>query len=83
VIGHIREIVKQCQAAGVPVFVKQLGACPVVTRFHGHPLVPIDYPYMDGEEKDGARVKCGFKDKKGGNIEQFPRDLQVRESPAA
>lgn len=28
VIGHIREVVKQCQAASVPVFVKQLGAKP-------------------------------------------------------
>lgn len=46
-----RSVVKQCQAAGVPVFVKQLG-----TR-----------PY--------------FKDPKGGDMDEWPEDLRVREMP--
>lgn len=61
VIGHVRDIVKQCQAAGVPVFVKQLGAKPTNREGVAHPL----------------------KDRKGGDITEFPVDLQVREYPNA
>ena len=40
-IGHIREIVQQCQSASVPVFVKQLGAKPVNREGVPHPT-PTD-----------------------------------------
>jgi len=61
VIGHIRQVVNQCQAAGVPVFVKQLGAKPTNREGVPHPLI----------------------DRKGGDINEFPIDLQVREYPHA
>jgi protein gp37 len=49
-----RDIIEQCRAAGVPVFVKQLGS-----RWPGR----------------------SERDLKGGEIDTFPADLQVREMP--
>lgn len=37
-IGHIRSLVRQCQAAGAACFVKQLGAKPVNREGVAHPL---------------------------------------------
>lgn len=60
-IGHIREIVRQCQSAEIPCFVKQLGSHPVNREGVAHPA----------------------KDRKGGDIDEFPADLRVREFPAS
>lgn len=38
VIGHVRHIVRDCQAAGVPVFVKQFGCKPVNREGVPHPM---------------------------------------------
>ena len=60
----IRDIVAECLDKGVPVFVKQLGAKPVIT-YHNH-----------------AQVNPGYiTDKKGGDITEWPGDLQVRQYP--
>ena len=75
----IRSIVKQCQAAGVPCFVKQVGAKPI-----------LDCP--PGEEAEGQTREDGsarywtvgfIKDKKGGEPSEWPADLRVREMPHA
>ena len=50
---------RQCQLAGVKVFVKQLGAFPVMGR-------------------DDAHI---VRDKKGGDMSEWPEDLRVREMP--
>ena len=55
----IRDGVRQCQLAGVKVFVKQLGAFPVMGR-------------------DDAHI---VRDKKGGDMSEWPEDLRVREMP--
>jgi len=60
-IGWIENIVKQCSAARVPCFVKQLGA------------KPVNY----------AGEQMRFEDRKGGEMETWPRALQVREFPKA
>src|SRR5205085_2495986 len=62
--GIIESIVSQCQDAGVPVFVKQLGAKP---------------------RRDGALKSFPMKlrDKKGGNPDEWPPHLRVRQMPAA
>lgn len=67
-IEWIRGIVRQCKAAGVPCFVKQLGS---------HPIVP--HP----EDPELTRVQKRFvlEDKKGGNPSEWPADLRVREFP--
>lgn len=61
----IRGVVKQCQIAGTPVFVKQLGTDPVSLL-----SLPLVRP-------DGQRLS----DKKGGAMEEWPPDLRVRQSP--
>jgi protein gp37 len=63
-LAWARSIVAQCQAAGVPVFVKQLGKHPTCDHCG-----------------DAAAV-FGVKHPKGGDITEFPADLQVREFPA-
>jgi protein gp37 len=62
----IWRIVRQAKAADVPVFVKQLGA------------LPYDSFYRSGETDQ----RLYLKNKKGGDIEEFPLDLRVREYPA-
>lgn len=57
-IAWARRTVQQCKAAGVAVFVKQLGARVI----------------QDGER----RIK---RDKKGGDMHEWPHDLRVREFP--
>lgn len=54
----IRSIVRQCRNAGVPCFVKQLGANPWI---------------RSGEKK--------LSDPKGGDPDEWPKDLRVREFP--
>ena len=51
----MEDIVDQCKAHNVPVFIKQLGT------------------YLSKE--------LGLKDRHGGNIDEFPEELQVREMP--
>jgi protein gp37 len=60
-VEWVRDLVRQCQAAGVAVFVKQLGA---------------DVLHLDG----GRRVS--FRDKKGGDMSEWPADLRVRQFPS-
>lgn len=59
VLGHAKDIVRQCQAAGVPVFMKQLGAKPVNREGVAHPTTS----------------------KKGGDMSEWPEELQVQEWP--
>jgi protein gp37 len=63
-----RSTVRQCRAAGVPVFVKQLGAFPV-------------YQKEVGTAKGGSAVPLPLRDRKGGDPAEWPEDLRVREFP--
>lgn len=63
--------VKQCRAAGVAPFVKQLGAMP---------QVDIESP-ADGNAPCGEYRYLKLKDNKGGDINEFPPDLRLREFP--
>lgn len=85
-IGWARSIVKQCRDANVPVFVKQLGALPL-----GLPsCAGCEDLEHEGEEcglcwdvvevLDGKRV-LHLRDKKGGDMTEWPEDLRVREMP--
>lgn len=68
-IEWARSLVAQCKTAGVRCFVKQLGANVVVDR----------------NDDVGGGIHClmqkKLKDKKGGNPEEWPDDLRVREYP--
>jgi protein gp37 len=78
-VEWVRSIVRQCKDAGVPCFVKQLGAevldidpasrCswPGLTEFH--------------QRNDYCRVL--LRDPKGGDQSEWPEDLRVREFPVA
>jgi protein gp37 len=67
-IDWVRSLVKQCKSANVPVFVKQLGIHPVASS-----------PYIEGVACVNYFVK--LRDRKGGDISEFPEDLQIREFP--
>lgn len=69
-VEWMRSIVRQCNQAGVAVFVKQLGS-----------NVVQQHPYIEGVAVSFSRLK--FKDRKGGGIAEFPEDLQVREFPVS
>lgn len=71
-IWWARSIRDQCQAARVPVFIKQMGRDP--------------YDGLEGcEEPIGAGLPesawLNLKDKKGGDWSEWPEDLRVREYP--
>jgi protein gp37 len=64
-LAWARELVRQCRWAGTACFVKQLGARPVED-------------YNPGEAFD-----CGvaLRDRKGGDMAEWPEDLRVRQFP--
>lgn len=87
-VQWIRSIRDQCQAAGVPVFVKQLGSCVVDRNDAG----------FDGDTEDSWPMNTRFDQehsernyqgtlgrvtlkKKGGDPAEWPADLRVREMP--
>jgi protein gp37 len=75
----IRNIVKQCQDASVPVFVKQLGARP-----SGTPCVKSE-PLGDGlvrTMRELAEVEA-IRHSKGADMTEWPEDLRVQQFPPA
>lgn len=73
-VAWARSIVEQCKAAGVACFVKQLGAVPQLeyTEATGAVFKPQFQPEL---------LTLRLKDKKGGDIAEFPKDLRVRQYP--
>ena len=83
-LSWARRIVVDCKAAGVPVFVKQLGDDPFLAASVHTRTIDTDI--------GGARVKMTFgsfdgettvqlRAAKGGDISEWPEDLRVREWP--
>jgi len=66
-LAWARAIVQQCKAAGVPVFVKQLGS----------------HAFEGEAENDGCGPQYFTHHKKGGDPDEWPVDLRVREWPLA
>lgn len=64
-VEWMRSIVEQCKTERVPVFVKQLGASP----------------FEPSRFKLTGDAGLNLKNKKGGDISEFPVDLKVREFP--
>lgn len=72
----IRGVVDQCKAAGVPVFVKQLGARPL------GPKIWARGGWCSSQvEDDGGVYERRLRDRKGGDPAEWPEDLRVREMP--
>jgi len=68
-LGWMRSLVRQSRDAGVSPFVKQLGSNPIDSS-----------PCIEGV------AVCNYyplklRDRKGGDIAEFPEDLQIREFP--
>lgn len=70
-LAWIRDGVRQCKAAGVSAFVKQLGANPVDTT----PPPPGSSSTNDFDR----RIR--LRDSHGGDWSEWPEDLRVREMP--
>lgn len=81
-IHWARQLVRDCDAAGVPVFVKQLGARPYsCIGSHDSPAASYGAPVdCRGNAGYGCEV-LKLKDKKGGDMDEWPEDLRVREMP--
>lgn len=76
-IEWIRSIKDQCKAAGVKCFVKQFGACPISDA-----ATPGEWPgtaFRSWERRDARRIT--LKHPKGGDPDEWPEDLRVREFP--
>jgi protein gp37 len=74
-----RDIVAQCRAAGVPVFVKQLGARPVI----GPSIDLSDWPtakvLADADLRDMWEIR--LKHRAGADPSEWPEDLRVQQFP--
>ncbi len=74
----IRGIVEQCREAGVPCFVKQLGAN---VQMQPGARWPKGWP-VDSQIEVSPRVdRVILRDRKGGDPAEWPEDLRVREFP--
>lgn len=82
-IAWIRSIVRQCQAAGVPCFVKQVGADPHDAAAERDDMCAREaWPAGWMPKQDGYRVwRVDLTDAKGGDPAEWPADLRVREYP--
>lgn len=81
-IQWARDIIAQCKAADVPVFVKQLGATPEVTMDCLHCNGVDSEKCGGGCNGDGTKTfELTYKNKKGGDPSEWPKDLRVREMP--
>lgn len=88
-VAWIRSLVEQCRAAGVPAFVKQLGAHVEDRNDAGFDGDEADtWPAdtrVEHDEADtgyqGAPVRVRLRDRKGGDPAEWPPDLRVREMP--
>ncbi len=76
-LDWIRSLVRQCRAAGTACFVKQLGAAasdPVNGLAGASLCVPEEAAPL-------ISLRLRLRDKKGGDLQEFPQDLRVREFP--
>lgn len=84
----IESVVRQCRAASVPVFVKQLGAL-VVSEQRTAPAALMSRPPAEYEPDFIApngevwAWRAGLRHPKGGDPAEWPADLRVREYPEA
>ncbi|HVW08372.1 MAG TPA: DUF5131 family protein [Bryobacteraceae bacterium] len=85
-IEWARNTIEQCKAAGVACFVKQLGAVPIFPEPAWRALadagqrVPLLTPKTEHLPIAGY-VQLALKDRKGGDMSEWPDDLRVREYP--
>jgi protein gp37 len=79
-IASARSVVSQCKAAGVPVFVKQVGAVPMLERFGREDKGAAHVRAVDDASHPGGLV-LKLKDRNGGDPTEWPEDIRVRDFP--
>lgn len=75
-ITWARDTVRQCQQAGVAVFVKQMGSKPFIGTGDS------DHSWYDGKNFRDGCLGLKLKHPKGEDPSEWPEDLRVREYPA-
>jgi protein gp37 len=93
-VPNIRSITQQCANAGVACFNKQMGAfvtdrndagfdgCePGSWHLEDEGRQVVDDPYGYQDAAQGAAVRIKLRDRKGGDMSEWPEDLRVREMP--
>ena len=75
-----RSVIKQCQTAKVPVFVKQLGSnawdkCPPFDTAQGPPPAHLAALGLINE----SYCQLQLRSRKGNNMEEWPEELRIRE----
>ena len=73
-VAWLRSIRDQCKAAGVPLFVKQLGRAPMLS--YAEATGAAIRPQLEPE-----LLPLKLADPKGGDMAEWPEDLRVRELP--
>lgn len=85
-----RDVIRQCRAAGVACFVKQMGSkvqCrndQVADVWHyadGSDMDTVEGPRHPEYQYQGGSVTLKLLDRKGGDMAEWPEDLRVREYP--
>lgn len=87
-VEWIRSVVTQCKAFGVPVFVKQLGAKPYQRCANCGKHIGAHVPggFVDAcgpAHRELVAQMMRIRHSKGGDMAEWPADLQVREFPAS
>lgn len=78
-VAGIRSVIEQCRAAGVPCFVKQLGAKPRIgEKDHLWAMANIT-SYV---ERSTGDIILEPDDPKGADMSEWPKDLRVQEQPS-
>lgn len=74
-VEWVRDVVRQCREAGVPCFVKQLGACA------SDPENGLAGAGLQVPDEAAPLVARRLKDEKGGDMAEWPADIRVRQFP--
>ena len=77
-VAWARDVVRQCRDAGVPVFVKQMGSAPCDHGTLGE--LPTAWP-AGTHTAAGYPPRIMLNDRAGGDPEEWPEDLRMREWP--
>lgn len=79
-VEWVRSLARQCKAASVPAFVKQLGAVPLC-RFDSDDTGIHGFDACDFVDVGDGIVRPLGLDSKGGDPDQWPEDLRTRDFP--
>jgi hypothetical protein len=76
-VAWAQDLIRQCREADVACFVKQLGEA--VESTENPPSLGFT---TGGYSTDGHGWRWHLSDRKGGDLEEWPEDLRVRQFPA-